>query len=98
MHFTLDAYLGSNMTVVFDSLDLNTVSRDKIRASIGQVALMDTPDLLVIFAPLGIVIQFAERRIVTADQTQSAPGKVDLWSPTDAAVASVSGSSIVAYG
>lgn len=98
MKSKIDAHLGSNITVVLDRLDIATVSRDKIRAALAQVVLMDTPDLVIVMAPAGIVIQIAERRIIVADQTQSEPGKVDIWTPTLAAVSAVTDSKVVAYG
>ena len=98
MNSRIDTYLGSNITLVLDSLDLARVSRDKIRASVSQAAIMDTPDLLVVMVPPGIVIQVAEKRIIVADQTQSAPGQVDVWSPATTALAAVSDPKIVAYG
>lgn len=98
MNFRIDAHLGSNITLVLDSLDLARVSRDKIRASVSQAAMMDTPDLLVVMAPPGIVIQVAEKRIIVANQTQSAPGQVDVWSPATTTLAAASEPKIVAYG
>ena len=98
MNSRIDTYLGSNITLVLDSLDLARVSRDKIRASVSQAAMMDTPDLLVVMAPPGIVVQIAEKRIIVGDQTQSAPGQVDVWSPAATAFAAANEPKLVAFG
>lgn len=98
MNYRIDAYQGSNITFVLDSLDLARVSRDKIRASVSQAAMMDTPDLLVVMGPPGIVVQIAEKRIIVADQTSSAPGQVDVWSPAATALAAANEPQLVAFG
>ncbi len=80
MRFKIDAYPASNITVLFDRITVAKVSRDKLRAILGEVAMMDTPEIIVAIAQNGIVAQIDERRLVVSDQTGAVPGKQDLAS------------------
>jgi hypothetical protein len=98
MKFKIDAFLGSNISLVFESLDVPEISRDTVRSNFNQAALMDTGDVLVILHPSGIVTQFGDKRILVSDQSQSKVGDKDLWTFTWAAVQSIKHHNLIAYG
>lgn len=98
MNFRIDAYPGCNITLVFESMDLAKISRDRIRAAMPEAALMDTPELLVIMAPPGLAIQVGQGRVIVGDQTQSPPGSTDIWTPTTVLAEAAQGFDIVAFG
>ena len=69
MNFRIDAYLGSNITLVFDSLDLARVSRDKIRAS-------GCPLFALAFAAMVQPLKVVERVICQGDASRS---ELTIW-------------------
>lgn len=98
MRFTFERVLGSNITIVYEGLDIAKVSRDAIRQSISPSNLFDTEDLLVVIAPPGVLVQVAEQRVVVSDQTGSSPGKVPLWSFAAKMHHAIPGAQVSAYG
>jgi hypothetical protein len=98
MNYKIDAYLGSNITILLDNLDLSKVSRDELRSLYDQIGMMDTPDLLVVLHPSGFTIQFAERRIIVGDQRQSPISQMDLWTPALKAFSLIRDNKLIAYG
>lgn len=98
MQFTIERYLGSNITTVYEHLDLTQVSRDTIKRSIPQSNLVDTEDLLIVISPSGILAQVAEERVVVSDQTSSIPGRIPLWSITPVVHRAMSNPHLTAYG
>jgi hypothetical protein len=98
MKFKIDAFLGSNISLVFERLDVPEISRDTVRSNFNQAALMDTGDMLVVLHPSGIVTQFADKRLLVSDQSQSKVGDKDLWNFTWSAVNSLKEYALIAYG
>lgn len=98
MKYSIESYLGSNITVVFDALELSAISRDNLRTITGQSAIMDMPDMIVILNPSGPVIQIGNRRVIVIDKSQSQPGELDVWSPAFQVSSLIQGSNCSAFG
>lgn len=98
MKYAIEAYLGSNITVVFDTLEISSISRDNLRAITGQSAIMDMPDMIVILNPSGPVIQIGNRRVIVIDKSQSIPGNLDVWSPAFQVSSLIKESKCIAFG
>jgi len=77
MNFRIDAYLGSNITLVLDSLDLARVSRDKIRAS-------ECPLLALVFAAMVQSLRVVEQVICQGDASRS---ELTIWTIVNQATA-----------
>jgi len=80
------AVLSQNITLLYDTLNLQVIDSSKLKQLLdakNPPMLMDTPDMIVAAYPPGptpIVVQFADRRIrVTLPQAGEELGSVPLW-------------------
>ena len=103
MSLEIESVLSQNITLVYDSLDLQTVDRNSLRDLVGtQPMMIDTPEMIVVSYPTNSVfIQIGDRRIrVTLQQPAGEIGSAPIW---DYAVESgtlvpATKSKLVAYG
>jgi hypothetical protein len=104
MVIDIETVLGCNFTLVYDTLDLRTIDRNKIREIIPDITptIMDTPEMVVVvYSPSPWLFQFGDRRIrINVAAEVKGPGDFPLWEyaikcndliPTDKA-------SLIAYG
>jgi hypothetical protein len=80
----IQAVLGQNITLLFKSLELQAIDRNKLRGLLGaddKPAVIDTPDQLVAVFPRGpLFVQLGENRIrITLPQATTDIGVVPLW-------------------
>ena len=105
MSFEIEAVLSQNITLVYDSLDLQTVDRNRLRdiASIHtQPMIMDTPEMIVaVYTTDSVFIQIGDRRIrVTVQQSAQQLGGVPIWdiAAKSSQLAPEAKSRLIAYG
>lgn len=84
MQTRIQRVLSQNITLVYESLNLQAVDGSKLKRLMGAETaplLMDTPAIMVaVYPPEPILIQIADRRIRITNQQQSEEaGKVPLW-------------------
>jgi len=72
--------LRQNITLVYDSLDLQTIDSSRLKGIMdGKAIVMDTPDMIVSLRP-PIIIQMGDRRIrITLQQESKEIGGLPLW-------------------
>jgi hypothetical protein len=99
------AVLGQNITLVYDSLDLQAIDIGKLKnvADIqNKPMLIDTPEMIVVAyppEPVPIVIQLADRRIrISLSQSSDSIGDIPLWKVATECHNLVPRSSVIAYG
>ena len=104
MTAAIEAVFGRNITLVYDTLDLHTIDRNKLREIIPDFppTVMDMPEMVVaVFPPSPWLIQIGDRRIrINIAAESEGLGDFPLWEyaiksnelvPTDKA-------SLIAYG
>lgn len=97
--------LSQNITLVYDSLDLQAIESSELKALMStqsKPTVMDTPEMIVAVYPAdSLVIQMGDRRTrITLQQHSNGIGDVPLWEialKCNALVAE-SKSTLVAYG
>lgn len=105
MKLEIQTVLSQNITLVYDSLPLQAIDRNKLRELVDsqvQPVVMDTPEMIVlVYPPEPIVIRVGDRRIrITLQQQSEGIGHVPLWEIAHKCDRLVSGSksALVAYG
>jgi len=75
--------LSQNITLVYDSLDLQTIDTRKLKELVTgtQPMVLDAPDMIVaLYSPTRVIIQFGDRRTrITFQQQSKNIGSVPLW-------------------
>ena len=84
MDITIQTVLNQNITIVYDSLDLQTIDISGLKAIMGDQVkpmVMDTPEMIVAVYPLGpTFVQVGDKRIrITTPQPTKDLGGVALW-------------------
>jgi len=95
--------LSQNLTLVYDSLDLQTIDSSKLKGLMGVEAkamVMDTPGMIVaVYPPDPIIIQMGDKRTRITLQRQSEDiGAVPLWEIVVKCHQLVPQAQLVAYG
>lgn len=105
MSADIKTVLSQNITLVYDSLDLQAVDSSKLKTLTGissKPMLMDTPEMIVAAyppEPVPMVIQLADRRIrITLPQSTDSLGDIPLWKIATECNDLVPKSSLIAYG
>ncbi|RCK72742.1 MAG: hypothetical protein ANABAC_1276 [Anaerolineae bacterium] len=79
----IETIFGRNITIVYKSLDLQSVDRNKLREIVPGVTptIMDMPEMLVaVFPPYPWLIQFSDRRLhVNLSVESNELGEFPLW-------------------
>lgn len=75
--------LSQNITLVYDSLDLQAIDSRKLKALItgAQPMVMDSPNMIVaLYPPTPLIIQFGDKRIrITLQRESKDIGGIPLW-------------------
>ncbi len=84
MDIKIQAVLGQNVTLLYDSLDLHAIDSGdlkELRGAQSRPTVMDTPDMIVaMYPPEPIFVQIGDRRIrITAPQRAEGVGDIPLW-------------------
>jgi len=84
MEIQIQTVLSQNITLVYDSLDLQAIDSGELKGLMGvqtKPMLMDTPEMIVaVYPPEPTVIQIGDRRIrITFQQHNEDIGRVALW-------------------
>ncbi len=82
MDIDIPIVLKQNITLVYDSLDLQTIDSSKLKGIMGGNAMvMDTPDMIVaLYPPTPMIIQMGDRRTrITLQKESKDIGSVPLW-------------------
>jgi hypothetical protein len=97
--------LSQNITLVYNSLDLQTIDSSSLKELMGvqtKSMLMDTPEMIVeVYPPEPTFIQMGDRRIrITLPQLAKDIGGVPLWEVVVkcARLVPASKSTLIAYG
>jgi hypothetical protein len=102
MGLDIQGVLSQNITLVYDSLDLQTIDSSKLKGLIASAKpmVMDTPEMIVaVYPPMPVVIQMGDRRTrITLQQESEEIGAVPLWEIALKCHQFVSQSQLVAYG
>jgi hypothetical protein len=105
MNITIKKILNQNITLVYDSLDLQTIDRNELRKLFDEgvsPTVMDSPGMLVIIAPsTQTIVQMGGNRIlVTLPQQSQEIGQKPIWDVTVNCTHLLSNtkSEIIAYG
>ena len=105
MAIEIQTVLSRNMTLVYDSLDLQAIDSGQLRGLVDDETkpmLMDTPDMIVaVYPPQPTVIQIGDRRVrITLPQPSEDVSTVPLWEIAIKCNQLIprSKSSLVAYG
>jgi hypothetical protein len=80
----IQTVLSQNITLVYDSLDLQAIDSGELKGLMGvqtKPMVMDTPEMIVaVYPPEPTVIQIGDRRIrITFQQHNEDIGRVALW-------------------
>jgi len=97
----ISTVLLQDITLVYDSLDLQTIDTGELKTLLDiKPVVMDTPELIVtIFPPIQLVIQFGDRRIrITHQQKVKEIGGVPLWEIAHKCCQLIPKSQLIAYG
>ncbi len=92
---------GLNITLVYDTLPLDRLDRNRLRALFDDphLTVMDTPELVVLFAPArALIAQFGDQRVRLTDQRQHSPDQTSLANLAAEIDKTIQGSRIIAYG
>ncbi len=84
MDIEIQAVLGQNITLVYDTLDLQTIDSGELKELMGvqiKPTVMDTPEMIVgVYPPQPIVVEIGDRRIrITLQLAAEDIGGVPLW-------------------
>jgi hypothetical protein len=92
---------GINITLLYDTLSLERLDRNRLRGVFKDplLSVMDTPELVVIFAPThSLVAQFGDKRVRLTDQSQPLIEQTNLAELATQVDKTIQGSKLVAYG
>lgn len=101
MGVDISTVLLQDITLVYDSLDLQTIDTGELKTLLDiKPVVMDTPELIVtIFPSIQLVIQFGDRRIrITHQQEVKEIGSVPLWEIAHKCCQLIPKPQLVAYG
>jgi len=103
MNLDVSTVLMQNITLVYDSLDLQTIDSSKLKGLVGveaRATVMDTPEMIVaVYPPTPIIIQMGDRRTrITFQQESEDVGGTPLWTIAFHCHELVPQSQLVAYG
>jgi hypothetical protein len=94
--------LSQNITLVYESLDLQTIDSGKLKGLMADTKpmVMDTPEMIVaVYPPMPIIIQMGDRRTrITLQQESEQIGAAPIWETTIECHQLVPQSQLVAYG
>lgn len=83
MDIQIETVLKQNITLVYDTLNLQALDTRALKELVGAHApmIMDTPDMIVaVYPPEPIVIEIGDRRIrITLQQPAETIGSIPLW-------------------
>lgn len=84
MEIKIQTVLSQNITLVYDSLDLQAIGSSELKGLMGVQAkpmVMDTPEMIVaVYPPEPTVIQIGDRRIrITVQKHSEDIGGIPLW-------------------
>jgi hypothetical protein len=97
----ISTVLGQNITLVYDSLKLQDIDARILKNLISDVrpTVVDNPDLIaVIYPPVQLVIQLADKRIRITHQQHQNIGNLPLWEFAHQCHQLVTESQLIAYG
>lgn len=92
---------GINITLLYDTLPLERLDRNRLRGIFEDplLTVMDTPELVVMFAPTrSLVAQFGDRRVRLTDQSQRLVEQTNLAELATQVNKAIQGSKLAAYG
>ena len=92
---------GINITLLYDTLPLERLDRNRLRGVFKDplLSVMDTPELVVIFAPTrSLVAQFGDKRVRLTDQSQPLIEQTNLAELATQVDKAIQGSKLAAYG
>jgi len=98
----IESILRQNITMVFDSLDLQTIDINKLKSLFDdQSSIMNTPEIIVAISPEeSKIIQIGERRVrVNIQKGMKTIGEIPIWETSSKALDLVPKKfSLIAYG
>jgi hypothetical protein len=92
---------GINITLLYDMLPLERLDRNRLRGIFKDplLTVMDTPELVVMFAPTrSLVAQFGDKRVRLTDQGQHLVEQTNLAELAAQVDKAIQGSKLAAYG
>jgi hypothetical protein len=101
MPYEVHSLQSVNITLVYKSLPLDDVDRNRLRDILGseQSVVMDAPEMIVFIAPrLNIVVQLGDRRIRITGQSGRRPSETPMCSIAVQLDQMASSDNLVAYG
>lgn len=92
---------NQNITLVYKSIDLGRVDRNRLRQIIGdKVTLMDTPDVIIAISPPAL-IQIDQKRVQISAQlpdSKTPPDEYPIWKLAHDSQQLIENGNLIAYG
>lgn len=84
MSIKVQSIISQNITIVFDSVDLQSISGSELKTLMGRetrAMIMDTPEMIiVVYPPAPTIVQIGDRRVrINLPQIATELGTVHLW-------------------